>query len=304
MAFAQDASDPDELLHLARERARHGDYEGVRIVAGEALEIPGEHQRTARYLVAMSWEFGGDPARALGLYDALLADRPDDDVRFRRAECLGRLGRYAEARDELGRIGHLRDRPDVDRRKVGLLEGIWTLEVGKVRPGSKQIARELEAAAPGEATYYQAAARHAILVHATTTADALAFVGSDRAKAKALEQRAELIALAEAQLAELVRLGEPTFALDGFRLVGRTYEDLGADMLAESPLDKLTPEQQRINRELLVGRVEKVWVKGTMYYDRGLQYARIEDWTAEPVATITAGMEALQARVEGLATAE
>jgi hypothetical protein len=303
LASAQDVAGPDDLLHLARERARDGDYEGARLVAGEAAAVEGPHQRTATYLVALSWELSGELDRALAMYDALLVDRPDDeDVRFRRAECLGKLGRYAEARDALAGLG-LTGRPEADRLKMSLLEATWDLELGRDRPALRRIDRELARADASSAPWYQGLARHAILVHATATAEALVFEGSDGRKRRALEQRAALIALAEQELAALVRLDSDAteLTLDGFARLARTYEDLGDDLLAEPPLEKLTEDQRRINRALLLERVQKVWVKGTLYYDRGLELAATRDWTGEPVPTMHAAYDQLVARVDGMA---
>lgn len=305
-AAAQDAATPDDLVHLARERARNGDYEGARLVAEEAAAVPGPHQRTARYLVALSWEYDGDLEQALALYGALLAEEPgDEDVVFRRAEVLGKLGRYAEARDQLDVLFHgngVKGRAPADELKLRLLEATWDLELGKARRGLKRLDRALAAADPATAPWYQGLARRAIVAHATSTAEALVFVGSDGEKERALEQRAALIALAEQELAALVRLDPSAteHALDGFVRLARTYEDLGDDLLAESPLVKLTEEQRALNRKLLLERVEKVWVKGTLYYDRGLELAATRDWTAEPVPTMHAGHDALVAKVDSL----
>jgi tetratricopeptide (TPR) repeat protein len=294
---------PDELLHLARERLRHGDYEGVRILCDQALETAGEHERTAQYLIAMSWEYGGDPQQALALYDALVAAYPagevPDDVRFRRAECLGRLQRYDEARDELERLPAV-DRPPLDQLKIEVLHGIWDLELGEKRSAYKQLVKTLAATEADVGPYYQAAARHALLASAVESASALTFVGSDRKKRKALEKRAALIQVANDQLAALILTGEPTFALDGFVQVAHAYRALGRDLLDESPLKGLTDAQLKLNRELLAEKVEAVWTKATLYYDRGLQLAARMEWTAEPVPTMRAEYEALVSEVDRL----
>ncbi|MEQ1504216.1 MAG: tetratricopeptide repeat protein [Myxococcota bacterium] len=299
---AAQSADPDELLHLARERMRHGDFAGVRLVADEALAVPGDHQRTAQYLIAMSWELGGDPTQALALYDALEqaagADVPDD-LRFRRAECLGRLARYDEARDELRQLPNV-DRPALDQLKIDVLEGIWDLELGRERRGYRGLGDALDRAEPGVGTYYQAAARHAILARATDAAALLVFDGSDRAKGKALEQRAALIEVGNEQLAEIVRTEETGFALDGFVRLARAHRDLGQDLLDESPLVKLTEAQRAINRDLLEDKVEAIWTKATLYYDRGLGLAARMDWTSEPVGTMHAEYDAVVAMVDRL----
>jgi tetratricopeptide (TPR) repeat protein len=294
---------PEDLLHLARERLRHGDYEGVRIVAEQALEIPGDHQRTAQYLIAMSLELGGDPDEALRLYDALEAawavSAVPDDLRFRRAECLGRLGRYGEARAELGRLTRV-ERPALDQLKIDALLGIWTLELGHTRRGLRSLERTLAGAEAGVGTYYQAAARHAILAGAIDDAEQIAFVGGDRAKRRDLERRTGLIRIANDQLAAIILTDETSFSLDGFLRLGRAHASLGRALLDESPIRGLTDEQLAINRGLLEERVRAIWVRGTLYYDRGIQLAARMGWTGEPVPTLRAEHEALVDQVDGM----
>jgi hypothetical protein len=293
-------SDPEELLHLARERIRHGDYEGVRIVANQALEIPGDHQRTAQFLIAMSLDYGGDPEQALALYDALSESWPasevPDELRFQRAECLGRLTRYDEAADELHALSRA-DRPAEDELVIELLAATFDFQRGK---SSRKLEKVLARAQPGAAAYYQASARDAILDRAVAEANAIPFAGSDRAKAKALERRAALIHTADEQLAEIIRTEETRLALDGFVENARARVRLGHDLLAESPLTRLTEEQRELNRRLLAEKVEQIWVKASLYYDRGMQLAARMDWTAEPVPTMKAEYDALIAEVDRL----
>lgn len=300
---ASAAPDPEELLHLARERARHGDYEGVRIVASQALEIDGDHQRTAQYLIAMSYEYGGDPIEALELYDALIeawsASAVPDDLRFRRAECLGRLGRYDEAMEELEKLPVI-DRPALDQLKIDVLTSTWELEVGKERDAYKLLTKTLGEAAPDTGTYYQALARHAILANAVEAANAIKFEGSDRKKGKLLAERTQLIEIGNEQLAEIIRLEEVQMGLDGFLQLARAHRDLGVDLLDESPLTRLTPEQLAKNRDLLRKKVELIWVKASQYYDRGMQYAARNEWDGEPLPTMKSEYEALIAEVDGL----
>ncbi len=280
-----DAADPDDLLHEARARVRHGDYEGVRIVAEEALAIEGDHQRAAQYLIALSWEMGGAPDRALPIYESLIDAWPrrqvPDDLVFRRAECLGRLHRYRQARRQLRALGEPAERPALDQLKIEVLQGVWDLELGRDRRGYRELAEALDAADPGTGRWYQALARHAILVSAVEQARAHDLGG--RGGPPALEARAALVEVAKTQLVELIRLEEPAFSLEGFLLLGRTHADLGQAMLDAS----LYPE-----------RVEAVWTKGTMYFDRGLELAARSAWTGEPVPTLRAELEALTERVE------
>jgi tetratricopeptide (TPR) repeat protein len=313
-AFAQEpapvdapaSATPDDLLHLARERLRHGDYEGVRILTGQALAIPGDHQRTAQYLEAMAWEFGGDPQKALAFYDSLEAAYPvpeiPDDLRFRRAECLGRLQRFDEAEDELGRLPHV-ERPPLDRLKIDVLRGVWDLELGRDRRGYRELSQTLAAAEPGVGTYYQALGHDALLDRAVGLAGRLPFEGSDHAKAKALNLRAGLLQVANDQLAAIIATEEPSFALEGFVALAHAYRALGHDLLSESPIRGLTDEQLALNRSMLKQKVDPIWTRASLYYDRGLQFAAQMDWVAEPVPTMHAEYDALVAEVNALGTA-
>ena len=297
------AEDPEQLMHLARERARHGDYEGVRIVASQALEMEGDHQRTAQFLIGMSYEFGGDPLEALEIYDALVAawtpSKVPDDLRFRRAECLGRLERYDEALAEIEALPDI-ERPPLDQLKIDVLQSIWELDAGKERDAYKRLTNALGSVAPDEGSYYQALARHAILANAVEAANEIKFSGSDRKKGRLLEERASLIEIGNEQLAEIVRLEEIQMALDGFLQLGRAHQRLGADLLDESNMSRLTPEQLAKNRDLLRKKVEMVWVKSSLYYDRGMQLASRMDWTGEPVPTLKSEYDALIREVDGL----
>jgi tetratricopeptide (TPR) repeat protein len=301
------AEPPDALMHLARERMRHGDYEGVRIVAQEALEQPGDHQRAAQYLVAMAYELGGEPQEAIAIYDALEGAYPrravPDDLRFRRAECLGRLGRVREARVELRRLPdppRASPRAPADLLKIEVLTGVWDLQLGRQRRGYRRLARVLDGADPAEAPRYQALARHRLLADALDAAALLVFEGSDRRKARVLRERAELIQIATEQLAQLIPTEQTDLVLDGFLRLGRAHHAIGLDMLAESPLEELTPDQRAINRDLLEERVAAIWVKATLFYDRAVGLAARMDWTAEPVPTLRAEHRALLDAVDAL----
>lgn len=288
--------DPETLLHLARERLRHGDYDGVRVVADQALALEGEHQRTAQYLVAMSYEYGGKPEEALAIYDALEAAYPEreipDDIRFRRAECLGRLSRYDEAREELAALPAGR-RPPLDQLKIDVLLGIWEIALGKHKKGIKRLDKALERAEPSVGSYYQALGRDALLDQALAAAKELRFDGSDKQKKSALQERAALIEVGNNQLIAIIETDEAAFALDGLLALGRAHADIARDMLNESPVAGLTEAQQAIYRETLAQHVEGIFVKATLYYDRAIELAAKMDWTEEPLPTIQRERQAL-----------
>jgi hypothetical protein len=247
-------------------------------------------------------EFDGRLEPALAEYDALLRDAPSDDARFRRAECLGKLGRVAEARAQLAEIRRLRDLTEVDRTQIGILLAVWDLGLGKERRGYARLEDELGDGGEG-ASYYRALGRSTILEHAMAEADAIGFGGSDRRDGRALEERAALVALAEEQLAGIVRLGETWFALRGFVRLGESYEDLGLDLLAEPLPAGLTEARASVGRDELEERVEGIWMKGRRFYDRGLELAAAETWTTDPVPRLQEGWDRVVARVDELGSA-
>lgn len=293
------AASPDERLHLARERARHGDWEGTRLVLEPLLGAPPPHGFTARYLAALSTEFEGDLAGALAAYDALIAEDPTPDVRFRRAETLGKLGRFDEARAALRELDLGREVGAVDLVKLEALDGVWSLESGRVRRGQKHLRALVEAPPSEEPTFYLALARLTLLREAARQAAALEFEGPDRRRATTLQQRAKLVLEAEHQLADLIRLGETRAALDGFVEVAGVYLALGDDLHAEPTPAGLTEAQASIYREELGARVLDVWKKSLLYCDKGLEYAARQDWVADPVGGLTAAKGVATTRIEG-----
>lgn len=289
-AWADDAPSAAEiLLHDARARARHGDHEGTRLLAERALQIEGDHQRTAQYLIARAWELQGEPERALAIYEALIAAWPrrraPDDLVFRYAACLGALERRTEARRTLRWLGSVSRRPELDQLKIELLRGTWELQGGRARRGLRRLTKTLEGADPQLAPSYQADARLAILTEALRSAGAQQTRSEDD-----LRQRAELLEIGNVQLAALVRLSTPEPTLEGFLRMGLAHEALGDDLLTESPYPG----------GLTLERVEGIWTKATLFYDRALSYAAMSSWASDPVPGIRAELQALIERVDTL----
>lgn len=278
------------LLHDARARARHGDHQGTRVLAERALQLEGDHQRTAQYLIARAWEFEGEPQRAIEIYEALLAAWPPrqapEDLVFRASATLGRLQRHAEARRLLRWLNPVGQRPELDQLKIELLRGTWALEGGHRRRGRRRLARALDGAAPELAPTQQADARLAVLQSAVRRAETLS-----TATERGLQRRAIEIEVGNVQLAAIVRLDEPRQALQGFLDLGRAHEAFGASMREASPY----PEP--LNTE----RVEGVWTKATMFYDRALSYASLAGWSSEPLPTLRGELADLVQQVDALA---
>jgi len=295
-------ADPAELLEEARHRALRGDYEGTRIVLAEALRVPGDHHLQARYLDALAWEYDGDLTRALQLYDEMLQDWPEDlsadDVLFRRAETLGRLGRFREADRQLRALDG--ERPASDQLKIDLLHGIWHLEAGKQRRGLNEVTVALADVEPDQAPWHQAQARLALIRVLVDSARPIPMRGSDRKKQRRLTSRTAFVRAAEDQLSAMIPLDATPHTLDGLLLVGAAYMDFGQAMRDEPELRRLNPLERTYYRSELNKRIEVVWIKGGLFFDRGLQYAASTGWQGPQVEELDAAHTDSQERIESL----
>lgn len=294
---------PAELLAEARKRMLRGDYDGVRLLTTELAQRPDADLRAARYLTAMSWELGGDPARALPLYDALLAEQPHDaDVAFRRAETLGRLGRHGEALAQLDQVEDLGDWTGGDRMQLDLLRAVFELEAGfKPRRPLVRLQEALERAQPHEAPYYQARGRHLLVRMAVRDAEALAFDGRERKKRRRMEQRAALVRIATDQTVALIALEVPELVLDGLLALGQAHEAFGDAMLQESwrgRLRRLDPDQRAHYEAERAQRVEALWVKAARFYDRGLRHAADIGFEGPVTGALARAHQAVTLRIE------
>jgi hypothetical protein len=237
---------------------------------------------------------------ALQRWDAVLATAPTDDARFRRAETLAALDRVAEAEAQLAALGDPAQRPPVDRAKIELLRAMWQVQLGEVKPGLRAIDAVLSRAEVSEIPEMEARARVVLAESAATAAAGLAFTGSDRKKKKTLEERAALVKGVQDQLVLLIRLGHPPSTLRGFMAAVRAYDELGAALLAETPPRRLNPEQLRLNREMLGGKVQNVWVKASQLAGMTAEWAANVGYTAPGVAAMAERKSALDRRIEAL----
>lgn len=303
------ASPAEDLLSEARRRAVVGDFEGVQIVAREALDLQGEHQREARYLHALGLEFGGKPHDALAIYDALLDDSAGDsraDVQFRRAETLGRLGRYPEALAQLDELGPAAARTPGDTVKLELLRGLWELELRDKRleeQGLTRIRDTLSGAAQHDAPAHQAMARARLAELAAGQAADIELRGGKRKKARRLQERASLVGIAKDQLVPMIHNEAPQWTLPTFLVAGQAFEDFGQALLDESRVRGLNKRQRPIYEIERAKKVEAVWVNASQYYDRGLQYAEMTGWQGAETEALRVALSRVVARVDALAAA-
>lgn len=307
LAFA-DSTDPADLLAEARRRAVVGDFEGTQIVAREALEIEGDHEDEARYLLGLGLEYAGDPGAAVAIYEDLLAEVDDpvqrEHITFRRAEALGRAGRYEDALTQLAELGDPTTRAPGDRVKMELLRGLWELELPSRKDeasGLARVQRTLESAAPVDAPQHQAMARARLAELAAAEARQIDFRGRKKKKARRLEDRAKLVTLASDQLVPLVRLESPRQTLRTFLEVGRAFEAFGQAMLDESRVRGLNRAQREIYAAERADQVEAVWVKASRYYDRGIQYAETMGWEGPEADALREALSNVIERVDALA---
>ena len=309
LALAQTPASPDELLDEARRRGVIGDFEGMRAIAKEALAQDGVDDINARYLLAMSWEFDGQPDEALALYDDLLEEDPSDvfrhDLYFRRAETLGRALRFTDALDQLHQLPEEALTRPADQLKVAILDSLWRLESPSrrdERAALEDLMAALGSAAPMDAVPYQALGRARLAELLVNQADALPFRGPKRRKGKRLEERAALVQAATDELVAMVPMEAPIPTLETFLLVGEAYVAFGQAMLEESHVRGLSPDQRVLYESERAGRVEGVWVNASRYFDRGIQYSQRVGWVGPEVDALRQALTSVVERTEALAS--
>jgi tetratricopeptide (TPR) repeat protein len=292
---------PAELLAEARRRMLAGDYEGARVVLDEAAQRgDASVARDIAYLRAFTYELDGDYDRALAGYDALLAESPSDDVVFRRAETLGRAGRFDEALAALAPLGDPDDRPAADAAKIRLLESSWLVESGDPKHGIPAVRRALADTPTGAVPEYQARARVVLMGQMVRAAGELAFAGSDHKKAKILQKRALLVKSAQDELVAVIPLQHPASTIAALDLASRAYDELGAALLGETPPRKLTPDQAAMNHALLAQKVSNVWIKAKDLADKAVDYATQVGWHDATVDALAARSKEIEQRIEQL----
>jgi tetratricopeptide (TPR) repeat protein len=311
-AWAQDPPDPtrfpsdyqpasaEQLVHEAWSRIDVGDYEGARIVAEQALGRTDDPAR-AHAALGAALELGGDPAAAIPHYEAALAGAGDGELaihmQFRIAEAHGTLGHTEEALNRLDALGPVAGLSGEDVLKMRLVRAIWMIDTNR-RRGLRDVARALDAAGPGEVTFYQAKARAAIVRALALEADALPLDGSERRQVRNLNRRAELIALAEKQVVAAIELEEPEWALESLIALGGAYEDVGDDLLAVPAPPRLTPDQAILYRQLVAGKVEVIYTKASKCYDGGLELAQRTQWRSRRIEQLADALDAVRPKIE------
>jgi len=287
---------PSMLLAEARRRARRGDHVGMRIVAEQALEQPGDHQRQAQLLIGVSYELEGQPATALAMYDLLLSAYPANEqpevLHLRRATVLGQLGEYRSARRQLRKLERRQGRAglDPDRKLQSLiLQGTWDLEEGRDRRGLKTLRDAL--AMPTASPWWRAKGHSVLIGYALEQCDHFPLTGDPDEIESALDLRGQLLDLAYDQAVRLARLDQPRLTMEALTRLARSHAVVGDDVLE---LASYLDEAERLRR------VEHVWLKAVGFFDRGLLVAQRDLGDAEAVRALEAERTAIQERIERL----
>lgn len=293
LALALAAPNPASMLLAdARRHAREGDFIAMRHAAEAALEVPGDHGRQAQLLIGVSHELGGSPDTALAMYDLLISAYPrrevPDTLLLRRANALGRLERFPEARRQLRRLAR-RDVPPDQALEIEVLQGLWSLEEGRDRQGL--IALRDALASPAAAPWWRTQAHARLLAFALEQADHFPLDGDPDAIESALDTRAQLLELAMEQAVHIARLDQPVATLDALQALAHSLEVVGDDLIRVATY---LPPAERTRR------VEAVWLKAIGYVDRGLLVARRDLHDTEAIQRLEARKLALQERIEAL----
>ncbi|MBN2800686.1 MAG: hypothetical protein JXX28_16215 [Deltaproteobacteria bacterium] len=287
----------DERLSMARQRIRDWDYEGARILLDQ---IGLEASEEASYLYGVAWELDRQPRRAIRQYRRTLRQWPDGarsaDTRFRIAEAQGTLGHLRKALRHIDALGDLDDYPSDDRTKVQLVEGIFTLQRGRVDEGLALLQGPLTQAGPEVAPFYQAKARAEITRAMLADAAALPITGPEERQIANLDRRAELIGRAEKQITLAALLQQPEWVLEGLLLIGQAYEQVGDDLLDAPAPRALSKDQRGAYKDIIQERVRVVWGKASRYYAQGLDVAERLGWESSRVTALREALAQVEAK--------
>ncbi len=307
-ATAEPAAEPEvataaELIVAASDRIHRADYEGARIVLDQARERArtDEEHGNIGYFVAMSLELGDDHAAALAAYDEVAASYPavrTQDVVYRRAATLAKLGRHDEAQAALDAIGPL---SASDQKKVDLMQGIWLLQAGERDAGRLALATVLQTVEPGEVAFTHAWARAAIAESFVQEAAEYTFDVSPKKQVKNFSARGELIGAAGKQVAAVVQTGEIEWILHGLLVIGDAMAEGANDFARARPPGKIRrkskkhPELLEAWRAEFAPYIEASRAKALSYYQNGIDLALANQWGSKKVDELLQA----KARVEG-----
>ncbi|MCB9761956.1 MAG: tetratricopeptide repeat protein [Alphaproteobacteria bacterium] len=271
-----EGQDPEAVFQEAVERRRAGDVEGA-VHRLAWLHESGDRSPEVLYQLGIAYEMNEDFETALSIYDLILAEHPElplRDAGFRRALCLEELGRYDEALRQYKAIPQEQGFDRHDRYTLDLAMGIAALRAGRTRQGLRLIETSLLAVEDSrEITWMAAKGRYALMDHALAQAADRPLEGSERKQVHNLEDRADLMAEAEAHLVKIIAQEEPEWIMAGLLSLGDAYMELH-DAVAGAPAPRgLDADQTAVYRQELERRSTVLLRKAWEAYDQGLVVA-------------------------------
>ncbi len=219
---------------------------------------------------------------------------------FRRAETLGSLGQYGDASRALRDLGDPGDFGSASEVKIRVLEAIWDIQQGRERRGLSSLDSILHSSEPGHAPRYQARAHATIASYAAAAARELEFRGSDRRKARVLQERALLVGMGKDQLQATLDSGAHEQVLLTILHVGHLHADLAQAMGQEKGLRRLSDSQRAIYDAEVRERAAALQLIAVRYFTRGVRYAEATGWHGPPVPELQHRLDAATAAVEAL----
>lgn len=278
LSLIANAASPHPVSSIleSRRSLRGDDYAAARRYAELALETPGAHDQEAAWLVGLTYQYDGDPKRALTAFEEALTLQPlgafTDRIAINIAEVHAELGEHRIARREIRRVQRGRDFDEDQQARLDLDRAMWRLAAVQPRPGSRLRKRALkrrtlalmdllETLPDGLASWHQARAHTQLAVGWLDLADELGL-----ADPEVIERRALLLHHARKQLDATVELGHDSYTLAQLHRLGLAFERLGDDVVTVwgRPDDLPSDERQK---------VENVWVKAHRYYDLAERHA-------------------------------
>ena len=268
---------PEALFDDAVERRHHGDLQGAadRLLW---LRLHGDTSPATLYQLGITYELDERFEAALGVYDLLIAELSDSELRydalFRRGLTLEALGHPSAALRDYGRIPANREWTRQDRYTLDLVKGAALLSVDKEREGRQLVLSALKATeGTGEVTWARGRGLYALADHTLRHGNAIRLKGSQERLARQIRLRLEAIEKADNYLVHVVATEEPEWILAGLLALGDAWLQLHDDLLA-APMPKgLSRWQEEHYLELLGEQTSRFRTRAWNVYDQGIGVA-------------------------------
>lgn len=276
----------EEHIEQVRELQRVGRYDA----AVQRLLFIQQRQDSPviQFEMARNTELMGEYATALELYTQLHQQELEEglqlEVAFRRALVLSDVDRHKEAIRSLRQLRRRFSLSKDDKVVVNLALGTSELQAGKKWMGIRHIQRNLELLESGQQhPWIQARARYALAQELLDQAHSIALspIKTGTKLNDKLQERANLILAAEKQIAVVIQLDEPEYALQGLIDIADAMLILYDDLVAVPPPTSFTPDQAVLFRERMAQDASVLQEKAFNYYSKGLRYAEQLDWPGD-----------------------